>query len=132
MKIKNILIVFILIIIIITSYPNIVQAAGHSVDEIVTEAGEFISIGGGGSGTINGDGLKNASDMIYNMLLTVAVIIAVVVGAFLGMKFMISSAEDKAKVKETLIPFIVGCIVVFGGFGIWKVIVLVLSGATST
>ena len=34
---------------------------------------------------------------------------------------MLSEAEGQAKVKEMLIPFVIGCIVVFGGFGIWKI-----------
>ena len=41
---------------------------------------------------------------------------------------MISSAEEKAEVKKMLIPYIVGCIVVFGGFGIWKLVVNILQG----
>ena len=34
---------------------------------------------------------------------------------------MLSEAEGQAKVKEMLIPFIIGCVIVFGGFGIWKI-----------
>lgn len=34
---------------------------------------------------------------------------------------MIGGAEGQAKVKEMLVPFIVGCIVVFGGFAFWKI-----------
>lgn len=37
---------------------------------------------------------------------------------------MMASAEDKAKVKESLLPFVVGCVVVFGSFGIWKLLVI--------
>lgn len=35
------------------------------------------------------------------------------------MTFILSSAEGKAKVSETLVAYIAGCIVVFGAFGIW-------------
>ena len=34
---------------------------------------------------------------------------------------MLGGAEGQAKVKEMLVPFVVGCIVVFGGFGLWKI-----------
>ncbi|MCI8481836.1 MAG: hypothetical protein HFJ27_01800 [Clostridia bacterium] len=50
------------------------------------------------------------------------------IGMYLGIKFMISSAEDKAKVKEALIPYIAGCVVVFGAFTIWRLVILLLSG----
>lgn len=36
------------------------------------------------------------------------------------MTFIISSAEGKAKVSETLVAYIAGCFVVFGAFGIWR------------
>lgn len=39
----------------------------------------------------------------------------------LGVQFMIGGAEGQAKVKEMLVPFVVGCIVVFGGFAFWKI-----------
>ena len=54
------------------------------------------------------------------------IFLAVAVGMFLGIKFMISSAEDKAKVKEALIPYIAGCVVIFGAFIIWKLTILLL------
>ena len=47
---------------------------------------------------------------------------AVVVAAYLGIKFITSSVEEQAKVKESLIPFVVGCVVIFGAFGIWKLV----------
>lgn len=46
-----------------------------------------------------------------------------VVGIIIGIQFMVASAEDKAKVKETLVPYIVGCIVIFGAFTIWSIAV---------
>ena len=36
---------------------------------------------------------------------------------------MIGSAEEKAQIKDALIPFVIGCIVIFGAFGIWKIFV---------
>ena len=37
------------------------------------------------------------------------------------------SVSEKANVKETLIPYIAGCIVIFGAFGIWKLVVTIMS-----
>lgn len=45
------------------------------------------------------------------------------VGIVIGIQFMVASAEDKAKVKEALVPYIVGCIVIFGAFTIWSIAV---------
>ena len=67
--------------------------------------------------------LSETSDFIYKLLLSLAIIIAIIIGMILGIQFMVASADEKAKVKEALIPFIVGCIVVFGAFTIWKIVV---------
>ena len=41
---------------------------------------------------------------------------------------MMGSVEEKAEVKETLVPFIVGCVVVFAAFAIWKIFILIGNG----
>ena len=69
------------------------------------------------------------SDLIYNLLLIIAIVVAVIVGLVIGIQFMTGSVAQKAKVKETLIPYIAGCIVIFGAFGIWKLVVEILSQA---
>lgn len=77
---------------------------------------------------INQAMLKGASDDIYNMATSIGMIISVVVGLILGITFMVASANDKAKVKEALIPYVVGCIIIFGAFGIWKIIINTFNG----
>lgn len=39
---------------------------------------------------------------------------------------MVGSVEQKAKVKDSLLPYIIGCIVIFGAFGIWKIVLTIL------
>ena len=36
------------------------------------------------------------------------------------------AASKKAEVKKSLIPYVAGCVVVFGAFTIWKIIVTIL------
>ena len=72
---------------------------------------------------INTDQLKETSDTIHNTLFAIAIVIAVIVAMVLGIQFMWASADEKAKVKEAIIPFVVGCIVVFGSFDIWSTVV---------
>lgn len=73
--------------------------------------------------TIDEYKLKQTSDTVYNTLLAIGVIVAVAVAMILGIQFMIASADEKAKVKEAIMPFIVGCVVVFGSFTIWKLVI---------
>ena len=71
--------------------------------------------------------LHDTSNFIFNLLLGIAMIVAVIVGMILGIQFMTASMEEKAKVKEHLVPYVVGCIVIFGAFGIWKFVVTLLN-----
>lgn len=76
---------------------------------------------------INSEDLQTASGIIYNILLIIGIVAAVIVGLIIAMKFMIGSVEQKAEIKQTLIPYIVGCFIIFGAFGIWKVVLNILN-----
>lgn len=64
---------------------------------------------------------------LYNILLPLGVVITVVIGGVLGIKFMMASAEDKAKIKEMMIPYVVGCAVIYGAFMIWSIAIKIFS-----
>ncbi len=41
---------------------------------------------------------------------------------------MMEGAEGKAEVQKALVPYVIGCVVIFGAFAIWKIVVTVLQG----
>ena len=95
-----------------------------SGDGIFEGANGFISEGENAkSDTMDETTLANTSNSLYNILFAIAMVIAVALGVFLGIKFMVSSVEEQAKIKELLIPYVAGCIVIFGAIGIWKLAV---------
>lgn len=121
---KIIICICILSLFLIVIYPTSVQAL--SIDGIFTGADNFLDIGGGQSGvntTIDDTALSNTSDFLYNVLLGISMIIAVIVGMVLGIKYMIATSEEKADIKQTLPAYIVACVVVFGAFTIWKLVI---------
>lgn len=73
--------------------------------------------------TINSEKLNEPSSEVYNILTSFGMIIAVAVGIVLGIKYMIAGVDEKAEAKETLLPYIIGCIVTFGAFGIWRILI---------
>ncbi len=77
---------------------------------------------------INRKDLRYSSSQIYNILFSIGVVLTVAFSGILGIKFMIASAEDKAKIKEMMIPYVVGCVVIYGAFGIWKFVMIVFNG----
>ena len=96
-----------------------------SLSVVISGGDSFIDAGKDGSAKIDKGSLQNASSSIYNILLICGMIVAVLIGAILGIKFMIGSVEEKAEIKAALVPFVIGCIVVFGAFGIWKIVVTI-------
>ena len=71
--------------------------------------------------------MKDASDAIFMVLFGLGIAFTVIVGAVIGIKMMLSSAVEKAKWKEALIPYIGVCIIIFGASGIWLLCVKLLS-----
>lgn len=93
----------------------------------VGDARDFIN-SGNGSVAIEQEKLHEASNSIYNMISSIGMIISVIVGIILGIIYMMSSAIEKAKVKESLMPYLIGTFVIFGAFGIWKIVINTLGG----
>lgn len=125
--------ILVLIVVTIISISNVTyaknQVVDHTAGEVLNEADGFIQKGQAGSNDIIGEEeLKALANTIYNILLVVAIVIAVILGAILGIKFMTEGVEGKAKVVQSLIPYAIGCVVVFGAFTIWKIVVTVLQG----
>lgn len=126
---KLLIFTMILILFLIIIYPNNVSATATSLDQIMEGADDFIDAGGGEDDvdkTIDTDSLKDTSDFLYNILLGISMVIAVIVGMVLGIKYMTSTTEDKADIKETLPAYVISCVVVFGAFTIWKIIVNII------
>lgn len=115
-----ILIIFSLIIFFM--FPLRVYA--DTIDETFNGADSFVSEGK--YYNIDSSKLSNTSRFLYNTLLAIGLVISVISGLFLGIKYMTSAANEKAEVKELFVPYIISCCVIFGAFTIWKIVVNVL------
>ena len=40
---------------------------------------------------------------------------------------LVSCEDGKAELKERLVPYVVGCVVIFGAFGIWKIVMIFIN-----
>ena len=56
--------------------------------------------------------LRDFGGRILGIIQTIGVVLAVVILAILGIKYMMGSAEEKADYKKSFIPYIVGAVVV--------------------
>lgn len=128
------LVILSIALIMIFLISNITYAAGtdedkgaHSIGEIISEGQDFIKAGDTEK-TIDGTVMQNASSTIYNILLAVGIVTAVIISAILGIKFMTGGIEEQAEVKKSIAPFIVGCCIIFGAFTIWKLVLTLTAG----
>lgn len=66
--------------------------------------------------------VQEVSDTILGVIYYIGVFISVGGLMFMGIKYMMGSIEEKAQYKETLVPFMIGAILLFAGINILKLI----------
>lgn len=66
--------------------------------------------------------IQSFGENIMGILQTVGVVISVVILIILGIKYMMGSASEKAEYKKTMIPYIVGAVLIFAATTIANVI----------
>jgi len=121
MKVTNFLLKIISIVILLQFIVFPIKVEASIWGDLFSQSSDFLKKGQqASSDDVNTGELKEASGTLFNVALAIGTVLAVAIGGILGIKFMIASAEDKAKIKEMLIPYVLGCVVVFGAFGIWK------------
>ena len=60
------------------------------------------------------DGITNIGKRIMGILQAIGIVAAVIILMVLGIKYMMGSAEEKAEYKKTMIPYVIGAILLFG------------------
>lgn len=109
-KVSKLLSVILIIMLVITMATPIVMADGDGDGdgEIVTPS----SIDGKSS-NVNVNGVTTLGNDIVRVITTIGTVVSVVILVVLGIKYMMGSAEEKADYKKSMIPYIVGAILIF-------------------
>lgn len=68
------------------------------------------------------EGLKSIAGNIVGLIRNIAVIAGVILLSVIGVKFMLGSAEEKAEYKKSLMPLVVGIVVVMSATQIMTMI----------
>ena len=119
------IITIMLTIFLLVNYIPTISNATSILDNAFKDGKDFLNTPADSNITekVNGSTIIGTSKSIYNILMTIGIIVAAIIILVLGIQFMTGSIEQKAKVKEMIIPFVVGCIVVFGSLEIWKLVI---------
>ncbi len=75
------------------------------------QQGGIISPGSLSGTNVAGTSIQNVGNTIIGIIQAVGSIIAVVVLLILGIKYMMGSAEEKAEYKKTMLPYLVGAVI---------------------
>lgn len=99
------------------------SSSKESLDDMISDADSFVQKG---SLKYDAKEMQAASQTIYNIVLTIGMFATVIVGGVLGIKLLTGGVEEKADYKKMLLIYLIGCIVIFGGFAAWKIIVNIM------
>lgn len=110
-KIKiNLLMIIILFVIITLS--NIFVSQVLATEDIVNGLGGLDAYKAGSSGTSSS--FTSKINNVVGVFRLVGSIVSVIVLVALGIKYMFGSVEERAEYKETMKPYLIGAILVFG------------------
>lgn len=124
---KKLLSFIIIISIILILIPNISLCL--SLSDIVGGADKFTSAANSSIATVDKTQLRLNMKDLLGIAMGVGVVIVLIVGVYLGIKFMGDSTNQKVEVKESLVPFVIGSAIVLGGaYLIWSILVNATSG----
>lgn len=119
--IKTTIIFIICSFILGTSFNNV--HAETNLGDIIEGGDIFYNAGDNQQPVFNENAIEEGTTELYFIVLGIGIAVAVIIGIVLGIQLITSGAEGQAKVKEKLLPYVVGCIVIFGGLGIWRAVV---------
>ena len=105
-KISKILVVMLLVLMTMTMFMSV------TVNASTDSASKVDDLFNGGS--VQVDGINNVGKNIVSIITTIGIIVAVIVLLILGIKYMMGSASEKAEYKKTMIPYLIGAVLIFG------------------
>lgn len=113
MKNRKILIFIIMFLIFTISIPTIVLASGP-----IDNPNGFDPRTNG----ITSTQVVNKANNIVGTITTVGIVISVIALIIIGLKYMMGSVEEKAEYKKTIIPYIIGIVLLLSSSTIVKII----------
>lgn len=125
MKVLKKITVLLICLLIVSFFSNISYA--KSLGEIMNGGDDFIN-SSTNQQIFNEEAQKEGVSQLYFVALGVGIAAAIIIGVILGIQFITSGVEGQAKIKEKFLPYVIGCVVIFGAFGIWKIAVDLVQG----
>ena len=123
-KTLKIAMVIAMVVATIFTFSNMAFASGSNAENVVTEIKPDIS-------SVDSSNLTKMAGKVISLIQVASVILAVILIAVFGFKFIMGSANEKADYQKSFIPLIVGLVVVFAATSIAKLIMTVANSANA-
>ena len=118
--------IFIITLLVMMVIPKEIYAGGM-LDNVVSGGDSFIKTGENTADQkINVTESASFVKSIYSVLVYIFIVCALIWGLVLAILFITGSVEQKAKIKERMIPYVLSIVVVSAAFTIWKFVVSTL------
>lgn len=102
-----------------------------TLGNVVFGASIISSLSGDKTNVSGASNITSLGATIVGILQVVGIIVAVVVLLVLGIKYMMGSAEEKAEYKKTMIPYLVGALLIFAASSIVNVVYNMFANITA-
>ena len=104
-KMEKVLSVIMIVIVLLFSLLTVVNAAA---DDFTPQ-----SVNGHGSDNLSTNSVQKLGNDVFNVIRVVGILVSVIMLVVLGIKYMMGSAEEKAEYKKTLMPYVIGALLIF-------------------
>ena len=116
---------FILVALIVLIMITITPSISMAIQDPITDPDAYKP---GGVNGKDANIIASKAGRIFNAITTIGIIVAVITIVIIGIKYMIGSIEEKAEYKKTMIPYLIGVVMIGGISTILKVIVSIVEG----
>ena len=110
--------IILIAMVIVSGMATISLASGGSESDSVSTVDGLFK--GGSADTSR---LESVGTNLVDIITTVGIIVAVIVLLIIGIKYLMGSASEKAEYKKTMIPYLVGAVIIFGASAIAKAVI---------
>ena len=120
-KLSKIFAILLIVAVAMTIFTTVANASAGDVGNIFNKAQ---------SSNVDKSGMENVAGNIVSIITTIGIIVAIIELLVLGIKYMMGSAAEKAEYKKTMIPYLVGAVLIFGASAIAKAVVAMTTSIT--
>lgn len=66
-----------------------------------------------GNSNVETNGITTIGNSVISVLRVVGIVVSIIVLMIIGIKYMMGSAEEKSEYKKTMVPYLIGAVLIF-------------------